>query len=106
MIQANTKVKMGIFQKGASVKVVAECDLITQDNGHKDEAIYLVEVAVMRDPRTPMSEKEITVWAATMLQNFKDNRFGFKAKDRAQADSFISYNTKGNWDIIREFTEI
>jgi len=106
MIQANTKVKMGIFTKGSSVKVVAECDLITQDNGHKDEAIYLVEISVMRDPRTPLSDKEISTWEKTMVQNFKDNKFGFKAKDRAQADSFIAYNTKGNWEVIREFAEI
>ena len=105
MLKNNTVVKMGIYSSGSSVRVIAECDLITQDNGHKEEAIYLIEVAVMRDPRTPMTDKEVSTWGESVKQNFRDNRFGFKAKDRKEADTFIEYNRK-NWNVVREFTEI
>ncbi len=105
MLKNDTIVKMGIYSSGASVRVIAECDLITQDNGHKDEAIYLTEISVMRDPRTPMTDKEISKWSESIKQNFKDNRFGFKAKDRAEADTFIAYNQK-NWTVIRDLVEI
>lgn len=106
MLPKNTKIKMGIFTSGASVRVIAECDLITQDNGHKDEAIYMFEISVMRDPRTEMTQSEIDGWTKTIQRNFSEHKFGFKASDRAQADQFIAYNTGKQWATVREFSDI
>jgi hypothetical protein len=41
-----------------------------------------------------------------MKNNFQNNYFSFKAKDRAEADTFIKHHTNEGWTVIRELSEI
>lgn len=100
------KIKVGIYTSGASIRLIGEHDLFEQKYSHRESAIYLVEVAMMRDPRTPVSEEEISKYIESMKGNFRDNRFSFKAKNRKDADLFIASKLKGNWDVVRELSEV
>jgi len=102
----NKEIKMGVYRSGSSLKVIAECDLITQENGHKDEAIYLAEISVMKDPREDFTEDDLNKWKDVVRNNFADYKFGFKAKDRKEADTFITYNTPSKWETLRELSTI
>ena len=106
MLPKNTKIKMGIFTRGSSVRVIGECDLIEQDNGNKDEAIYLYETTVIRDPRNEITQDEIDTWAKLVTSNFSQLQFSFKAVDREQADKFIAFNTCKIWKTVREISNI
>jgi Holliday junction resolvase-like predicted endonuclease len=106
MLKQDTKVKVGIYQSGSHVRVLGECDLITQDNGHKDEAIYLVEVCVMRDPRNEWTESEQDKIIQNMINNFRTSNFQFKAKDRTEADLFIKSKLTSSWEPVREMAEV
>ena len=102
----NQKIKVGIYTSGASVRLIGEHDLTTQKYGHREDAIYLVEISMMRDPRNPFTPDDIESLIRSMKQNFVDNRFQFKAKDRAEADLFITSKLKGGWEPVRELSEV
>jgi len=99
------EIKMGIYTKGSGIRLIGELDLITQDEGHKDEAIYLVTMAMMRDPREPIGEKEMKEYENAVKSMFRDHRHDYKAKDRAEADKFIEYNI-GSWEEVRSLSKI
>jgi len=105
MLKEDTVVKVGIYTSGAHVRLIGECDLINQDNGHHDEAIYLVEITMMRDPREPIGEGEMTTYINSMVGNFRDKNFQFKVKDRAEADKFINSKIKG-YEPTRELAAV
>lgn len=100
------KIKVGIYTSGSSVKVIGEHDVTTQKYNHREEAIYLVNLSMSRDPSSPMSEAEIEKYINTVRNEFRDNKHSFKTKLRNEVDAFISFNTRGNWTIAREFSEV
>jgi len=99
----NQIVKVGVYTSGSSVRIIGEHDLTEQKFSHRDEAIYLVEVAIMRDPSTHISDNEITQYIKSMKKNFVSNNFQFKAKNRKDADLFIKSKIE-KWDTVRELS--
>ena len=103
----NQKIKVGIYTNGASLRVIGEHDLTTQTYGHREEAIYLVEVSMMRDPRNEFTEAEKESLIRSMKQNFENNNFQFKAKNRAEADIFIKKVVGSkSWKVVRDLVEV
>ena len=99
-------IKVGIYTAGASIRIIGEHDLTIQNYGHRDVAIYLVEVAMLRNPDEEITEDEINRYIKSMVENFKQNRFCFKAKDRADADLFIKSKLSDKWKTVRELSEV
>lgn len=98
----NAKVTVGIYKSGASVRVIGECDLIEQDNGHKEEAIYMFESSLMRNPTEEFTEKEINDIVKNVESQFAQHRFTFKVKDRKQANTFIKDKVGGkSWTAVK-----
>ena len=106
MLRKDATVKVGIYTSGAHVRVIGECDLITQESGNSDPAIYLVEVCVMRDPRNEFTVAEKSKLIQSMKRNFETKQFQFKAKNREDADIFIKSKISDNWEIVRELVEV
>ena len=102
----NQKVKVGIYTAGSHLRIIGEHDLFEQDYSHREPAIYLVEISMMRDPRNPVSDEEINKYIEAMKANFRDNSFHFKAKNREDADKFINYKIKNGWEPVRELSEV
>ena len=100
------KIKVGIYVAGANIKIIGEHDLIENTFGHRQAGIYLVAVSMIRDPREPLTQSDIDAAIQTMKNNFQNNYFSFKAKDRAEADAFIKHHTNEGWTVIRELSEI
>jgi hypothetical protein len=97
----NTVIKIGVYTSGAHLRMIGEMDLINQDQGHKEMAIYLLETTVMRDPREEITDDYIKNFAMTIRQSFKDGKTNFKTVSREDADKFIAFNMK-TWDVVRE----
>lgn len=100
------KIKVGIYTSGTSVRIIGECDLITQSSGHRDEAIYLTEIPMMRDPRTPFTTDEINKLVTSVKQSFKESKYQFKAKDRKEAELFLKSKITDRYTAVREFSEV
>lgn len=102
----NQKIKVGIYTGGASVRLIGEHDLTNQKYGYREDAIYLIEISMMRDPRNPFTQDEINKLIKTVKQNFAESKFQFKTKNRAEADLFIKSKLKGGWEPVRELSEV
>ena len=99
------EIKMGVYKNNSGIKLIGELDLITQDEGHKEEAIYLVSVAMVRDPRNEIFETELETYKNAVKAMFRDHKHDYKAKNREEADQYIKY-TIGNWDVFRPLSKI
>jgi len=107
MLRPESKVKIGIYRVGASIKVISELDFITQESGYKDEVIYLSTISFIRDPRLEFTEKDIKDLERRAIKSFTDHRYDFKAKNRKDADTYFKYHINLNkMETLREFGEI
>lgn len=97
------KIKVGIFAAGANVKIIGEHDLTSQKFSHRNSEIYLVDLAMSRDPRYPISQVEIDKYITSVKNAFRDNRYTFKTQSITDAEAFIKFKTKGDWTVIKEF---
>ena len=106
MLREDTKIKVGIYTSGSSIRIIGECDLIEQEgiNSYQD-AIYMVEVSMMRDPRIEMTESEIQEHIKHMVRNFEMKQFQFKVASREQADAFVKTKID-KWDVVRPLSEV
>lgn len=106
MLKEGTEIKMAVYTSGSNVRVVAEMDLISQDSGTQEPAIYLYETSVIRNPSTSISQADIDSYAKNVKSQFGTHRFSFKTIDKDQADLFIKHHTGKNWTVIREMSAL
>ena len=102
----DAKIKVGIYQQGSHIRVLGECDLITQNNKHKEAAIYLSDFCLIRDPRNDWTEQEQEKLIQNMIRNFEYSGYNFKAKNREDADVFIKSKISKGWNTIKELSEV
>lgn len=101
MLNEKSVVKVGIFKDGVHVRVIAECDLIEQENGHKEEAIYFFESTFVRDPNLEFTQADINASVKSAAQQLKSQNSTFKVKSREEAEKYITKSTSGSWETIR-----
>lgn len=104
MLNGNSEIKVGIYKDGVHIRIIAECDLFAQDNGHKEEAVYFFESTFIRDPNQEFTEPDIAASIRSATEQLKGQKQTFTAKTREEADMFISKNTKG-WETIRPLSK-
>lgn len=104
MLNGTSKMNVGIFQDGAHIRVIAECDLITQENNHKEAAIYFFESTFIRNPNEPFTQDAIDASIKSAKEQLKNQNYTFKAKTRDEAELYIKKSTSGTWETIRPLT--
>ena len=104
LLKDETKVKFGVYKMGSHIRIIGECDLVNQENWHKDEAFYFQAITFVRDPRNAITDEDLAKFKMSVLRDFKNGSFAFKTKIPAEAAKYIEIQTR-SWETIRELSE-